>query len=193
MRAPNAEGRRPRQLAAEQLSTRVDLSRIVVDELELRLGHRTRAMFQKVCDVSPNLVYLYERAKKERTYLGRHLLEVLGYGGPQQRPSAWFSSFTPRIARSTRPSDSTETACFSAALGARIDSVRHLERQGAGLVFTWKTATDRGCRRASDSQQDRGADHPAATTSRIEPAAGADCRRLSERLQNRCNRRTRRS
>lgn len=70
---------RPRTLTPAQVETLVDLSRVVVDELELRLAYRTRALFQKVCEMSPSLIYIYERAKHERTFLGRNLLGTLGY------------------------------------------------------------------------------------------------------------------
>jgi diguanylate cyclase len=71
--------RRPRQLSREEIDTLIDLASIVVDELELRLGYRARELFHKVCEMSPNLIYLYERVKHERTFLGPHLIDVLGY------------------------------------------------------------------------------------------------------------------
>ena len=70
---------RPRQLGPAEIQTLIDLSQIVVDELELRLGYRARALFHKVCEMSPNIIYLYERVKHQRTFLGPHLIETLGY------------------------------------------------------------------------------------------------------------------
>ncbi len=69
----------PRTLDAEQVATLVDLSRVIVDELELRLGYRTRALFQKVCEMSPDLLYIFDRVQQRRTFLGRGLTETLGY------------------------------------------------------------------------------------------------------------------
>jgi diguanylate cyclase (GGDEF)-like protein/PAS domain S-box-containing protein len=71
--------RRPRQLSRKEIDTLIDLAQIVVDELELRLGYQARALFHKVCEMSPNLIYLYERVKHERTFLGPHVIDVLGY------------------------------------------------------------------------------------------------------------------
>jgi diguanylate cyclase (GGDEF)-like protein/PAS domain S-box-containing protein len=71
--------RRPRQLGPQEIDTLIELAQIVVDELELRLGYRARELFHKVCEMSPNLIYLYERVKHERTFLGSHLVDVLGY------------------------------------------------------------------------------------------------------------------
>jgi diguanylate cyclase len=72
---------RPRQLPPDQLATLIDLAQIVVDALELRLAARAKALFQKVCEMSPSLIYLYERVKHERVFLGRHLIDALGYHG----------------------------------------------------------------------------------------------------------------
>jgi diguanylate cyclase (GGDEF)-like protein/PAS domain S-box-containing protein len=72
---------RPRQLSTDQLATLVDLARIVVDALELRLSARARSLFQQVCEMSPSLIYLYERVKHERVFLGQHLAKTLGYPG----------------------------------------------------------------------------------------------------------------
>ena len=73
--------KRARKLTRDEIATLVDLSRIVIDELELRQGYRSRAMFQKVCEVSPGLTYVYDRRKRESTFLGQHLFEALGYDG----------------------------------------------------------------------------------------------------------------
>ena len=70
----------PRTIGKNDLSTLIDLSRVVVDELELRLGNRDRALLQKVCELSPALTYLYEPDSVEPTFVGRHLFAELGYG-----------------------------------------------------------------------------------------------------------------
>ncbi|HTV25960.1 MAG TPA: diguanylate cyclase [Polyangiaceae bacterium] len=83
---------RPRHLSPSEVQTLVDLAQMVVDELELRLAYRSRELFRKVCEMSPNLIYLYERVKHERTFLGPHLIEVLGHA---PRPSP--DEFLPEI------------------------------------------------------------------------------------------------
>jgi len=69
----------PRSLTRAQLGMLVDLSHMVVDELELRIGNRDRHLLQKVCEVSPALIYLCDPASLELTFVGRHLFEELGY------------------------------------------------------------------------------------------------------------------
>lgn len=69
----------PRTLTRAQLAMLVDLSHMVVDELELRIGNRDRHLLQKVCEVSPALIYLRDPGSPEPTFVGRHLLEELGY------------------------------------------------------------------------------------------------------------------
>lgn len=71
--------RRPRRLPPDEIETLSELAQIVVDELELRLGYRARELFHQVCEMSPNLIYLYEHATHERTFLGPHLIDALGY------------------------------------------------------------------------------------------------------------------
>jgi diguanylate cyclase len=79
----------PRELTQADKATLTDLSRVVVDALELRRAYRSRALFQKVCEMSPTLIYLYDRVKRERTFLGRHLVEELGYDKRQSGPDFW--------------------------------------------------------------------------------------------------------
>jgi len=69
----------PRSLTCTQLGMLVDLSHMVVDELELRIGNRSRHLLQKVCEFSPTLIYLRDPGSPEPSFLGRHLLEELGY------------------------------------------------------------------------------------------------------------------
>jgi diguanylate cyclase len=93
---------RPRQLTPDQRATLVDLAQVVLDELELRLAARAKALFQKVCEMSPSLIYLYERAKHERVFLGRHLVEALGYDAGQrvdELPELVHPEDLPRLTR----------------------------------------------------------------------------------------------
>jgi diguanylate cyclase (GGDEF)-like protein/PAS domain S-box-containing protein len=80
---------RPRELTQADRDTLTDLSRVVVDALELRRAYRSRALFQKVCEMSPSLIYLYDRVKRERTFLGRHLAQELGYDKRQVGADLW--------------------------------------------------------------------------------------------------------
>jgi diguanylate cyclase (GGDEF)-like protein len=77
----------PRELPPAQLSMLVDLSHMVVDELELRIGNRDRLLLQKVCEASPALIYLCDPGPGEPVFLGRHLFEELGYAAGPNWPS----------------------------------------------------------------------------------------------------------
>ncbi|HMJ12916.1 MAG TPA: diguanylate cyclase [Polyangiaceae bacterium] len=71
--------RRPRTLSAKELTVLVDLAAMVVDELELRLAVRMRAMFERLAQMSPDLIYIFDLAAGRNLYDNRAPTSVLGY------------------------------------------------------------------------------------------------------------------
>ncbi|CAN5916339.1 hypothetical protein BH11MYX2_BH11MYX2_00730 [soil metagenome] len=70
---------KPRQLTREQLDVLTSLSQVVVDLVEARLGFRSREMFEKVAELSPNVMYLFDLADKKNVFANRRFVELVGY------------------------------------------------------------------------------------------------------------------
>ena len=70
---------KPRRIAAHEIATLVDLSAMVVDELELRSAARMRAMFERLAQMSPDLIYVFDLDLGRNFYNNRAPSAVLGY------------------------------------------------------------------------------------------------------------------
>ncbi|MFT3698015.1 MAG: diguanylate cyclase [Kofleriaceae bacterium] len=87
---------RPRKLTPDQLQTLVDLAAIVVDEIELDRLAREMKVFEKISNLSPNVVYMMDlpnlrvswRSKKMRELLGFELGDLREAGLRQHMPPA---------------------------------------------------------------------------------------------------------
>jgi diguanylate cyclase (GGDEF)-like protein/PAS domain S-box-containing protein len=71
--------RKPRQLTPQQLETLTALSQVVVDLVEARLGFRSREMFEKVAELSPNVMYLFDLVDKKNVFANRRFVDLIGY------------------------------------------------------------------------------------------------------------------
>jgi diguanylate cyclase (GGDEF)-like protein/PAS domain S-box-containing protein len=71
--------RKPRTLTREQVETLVSLSQVVVDLVEARLGYRSREMFEKVADLSPNVMYIFDLGDKKNVFANRRFVDLIGY------------------------------------------------------------------------------------------------------------------
>ncbi len=70
---------RPRTLSTDQVATLEALAAIVVDLVEARLGFRAREMFEKVAEVSPNVIYVFDLAHQRNVFGNQVMTELLGF------------------------------------------------------------------------------------------------------------------
>ena len=68
-----------RDFSGAQLATLVDLAAVVVDEMELRRSARERKLFERVSQLSPNLLYLVDTAKSRIAWSNKSTQTMLGY------------------------------------------------------------------------------------------------------------------
>jgi diguanylate cyclase (GGDEF)-like protein/PAS domain S-box-containing protein len=78
---------RPRELTPAQLASLEDLSTIVSALLEARLAARARRLFEKVAELSPDVIYVYDLVRHQPVYGNRLLSEVLGHPADQIGPN----------------------------------------------------------------------------------------------------------
>lgn len=69
----------PRTFTAEQAAMLASLAAVVVDLVEARLGFRARQMFEKVADVSPNAIYVFDIVQRKNIFASRAMTELVGY------------------------------------------------------------------------------------------------------------------
>lgn len=92
---------RPRQLSALELSTLTDLARMVEDLFEARLAYHARQMFERVTELSPDVIYVFDVEAQKNVYGNRQVAEVLGYAaesaGEQILPRLLHPEDLPRV------------------------------------------------------------------------------------------------
>lgn len=70
---------KPRRFTRDQLQTLVDLSAVVVDEMELDRLAREMRVFEKISNISPNVVYMMDLPNLRVSWRSRKMKELLGF------------------------------------------------------------------------------------------------------------------
>lgn len=70
---------KPRQPTKAQLDSLRDLAAVVVEMLEHRIDARSRLMFEKVSELSPDMIYVFDPKLGRNVYANREVEAVLGY------------------------------------------------------------------------------------------------------------------
>ncbi len=71
--------RRPRAMGREKVAILEDLACLVVGQLELRRAYRSRLLFEKVADASPDVIFVFDLLERRATYSNREMAAILGF------------------------------------------------------------------------------------------------------------------
>ncbi|HEY0253522.1 MAG TPA: GAF domain-containing protein, partial [Kofleriaceae bacterium] len=90
---------RPRRFTTEQLASLVDLASIVVDEMELDRVSRDMKVFEKISNLSPNVVYMMDLPNLRVSWRSRKMKELLGFELDDLREAGLRQHMPPSEAR----------------------------------------------------------------------------------------------
>lgn len=92
----------PRRVTASELATLTDLAKVVLDLLEARLAYHARQLFERVTELSPDVIYVFDLQQQKNVYGNRQVTEVLGYtpesAGAAILPQLLHPDDLPRVA-----------------------------------------------------------------------------------------------